>query len=138
MENEILAAHTDKKTVPRLSSFLRPSIQRYDATSRSKRAVGIFAAAAVAAGLALGEPVKQAVFLALSFLRFCTNTIDLENDIESSSATQNHFHDVLHCFQTTIDDNFFFLGNDINDTKDSVVKTTKNVSTQLEALEKKY
>ena len=117
------------------SSFLPPSIHPHAAPSRSKRAIGLIAAAAGAAGLALGDPVKEAACSALSILNFCTDTTDLQSDIDGILATQNQFQDVLQRVQTKNDGKFFLLGNEIKDAEDSVVKITKLVGTQLKALE---
>ena len=137
LENEIHAAQTDQHNlVTMASSFLPPSIHPHDAPSRGKRAIGLIAAAAGAAGLALGDPVKEAACSALSIFNLCTDTTDLQNDIDGILATQNQFQDVLQRVQTKNDEKFFLLGNEIKDTQDSVVKITKLVGTQLKALEK--
>ena len=138
LENEIHAAQTDQHNLVTMaaSSFLPPSIHPHEAPSRSKRAIGLIAAAARAAGLALGDPVKEAAWSALSIFNLCTDTADLQNDIDGILATQNQFQDVLQRIQTKNDEKFFLLGNEIKDTQDSVVKITKLVGTQLKALEK--
>ena len=65
---EIHAAQTDQqKLVTMACSFLPPSIHPHDATAWNKSAIGLIAAAAGAAGLALGDPVKEAACSALSF-----------------------------------------------------------------------
>ena len=70
-----------------------------------------------------------------TFFHNCTDTTDLENDIEIISVTQNKFQDNLQRVQMKNDEMFFWLSNEIKDTQDSVVKITKLVSTQLKSLE---
>ena len=66
IQKEINAAHTDQNQLVEVaSSFLPPSITPDHGTARSKCAVGIIAAAAGAAGLILGSPVKDCMFSAL-------------------------------------------------------------------------
>ena len=89
------------------SSFLPPSIEPHGATSRSKRAVGLIAPAAGAAGLALGDPVTETACSALSMFSLCTETTDLENDIDRILAIQIQFQDVLQRVQTKNDEIFF-------------------------------
>ena len=120
------------------SSFLPPSIHPHDAQSRNKRAIGLFVAAAGAAGLTMGDPVKEAACSALSIFNLFRNTTDLKNDSDHVLATQNHFQVVLHRVETRNDENFFLFGHEIKDTQDSVVKITKLVGTQLKALENNY
>ena len=130
LENEVQAAQTDQHNlVTMASSFLPPPIHPHEAPSRSKRAIGLIAAAAGAAGLALGDPVKEVACSALSIFNLCTDTTDLQNDIDGILATQNQFQDVLQRVQTKNDEKFFLLGNEIKDTQDSVVKITKVVGT---------
>ena len=138
LENEIHAAQTDETNwVTMAFSFLPPSIHPHDEPSRSKRAIGLIAAAAEAARLSLSDPVKEAPRSALSVFNLCTDTTDLENDIDGTLATQNMFQVVLQRVQTRNDENFFLLGIEIKDLQDSVLKITKLVGTKLKALETK-
>ena len=94
LENEIHAAQTDEHNlVTMASSFLPPWIHPHEAPSRSKRAIGLIAAAAAA--LALGDPVKEAACSVLSIFNLCTDTTDSQHDIDGILATQNQFQDVL-------------------------------------------
>ena len=137
LENEIQAAQTDQHNLVTMAcSFLPPSIHPHEAPSRSKRAIGLIAAAARAAGLALGDPVKEAACSALSIFNLCTDTTELQHDIDGVLATRNQFQDVLQRVRTKNDENCFLLGHEIKDTQDSVAKITKLVGTQLKALEK--
>ena len=117
------------------SSFLPPSIKPDYGTARSKRAVGIIAAAAGAAGLVLGSPVKDAACSALSIFNLCTDTKDLEENVDHVMATQKQFQAVLERVQTKNDENFFILGNEIKETQESVRKITEIVGGQLELLQ---
>ena len=110
LKNEIYAAQTDQRNlVTMASSFIPPSIHPHEAPSRSRRAIGLIAASAGAAGLALVDPVKEAVCSALSSFNLCTDTTDLENDTDCVLTTQNQFQDVLHHVQTKNDENFSCL-----------------------------
>ena len=60
----------------------------------------------------------------------------MQHDIDGILAAQNQFQDVLQRVQTKNDENFFLLDHEITDTKDSVVKITKLVGTQLQAWKK--
>ena len=92
LENEIHAAQMNQNNlVTRASSFLPPTIHPPDVPSRSKRAIGLIAAAAGAAGLALDYPVKEAACSALSIFNLCTDTTDFQNNIGGILATQNQF-----------------------------------------------
>ena len=110
LETKIHAAETDQQNlVTMASSFLPPSVHPHGVPSRGKRAIGLIAAAAGAAGLALGAPVKEAACSALSIFNLCTDTTDLENDIDRVLATQNQFQDVLQRVQSQNDEKFFCL-----------------------------
>ena len=116
------------------SSFLPPSIAPGHGTARSKRAVGIIAAAAGAIGLVLGSPIKDAACSALSIFNLCTDTKDLEENFDQIMATQNQFQAALEKVQTKNDENFF-LGNEIKETQESVPKITEIVGGQLKLLQ---
>ena len=107
IQKEINAAHTDQNQLVEVaSSFLPPSIKSDHGTARSKRAVGIIAAAAGAAGLVLGSPVKDAACSALSIFNLCTDTKDLGEKVDHVMATQKQFQAVLERVQTKNDENF--------------------------------
>ena len=75
---KINAAHTDlNQLVEVASSFFPPLIEPEHGAARRKRAVKTIAAAAGAAGLVLGSPVKDAACSALSISNLCTDTKDL-------------------------------------------------------------
>ena len=136
IQREIDAAHTDQNQLVEVaSSFLPPSIKPDHGTARSKRAVGIIAAAAGAAGLVLGSPVKDAACSALSIFNLCTDNKDLEENVDHVMATQKQFQAVLERVQTKNDENFFILGNEIKETQESVQKITEIVGGQIKLLQ---
>ena len=51
--------------------------------NRGPRAIGLIAAAAGAAGLILGDPVKDAACSALSIFSLCSDNTELEADVEN-------------------------------------------------------
>ena len=123
LQKEINAAHTDQnQPVEVASTFLPPSLKPDHGTARSKRVVGIIAAAAAAAGLVLGSPVKDTVCPALSIFNLCTDTKDLVDNVDHIMATQKQFQAVLDRVQTKNDENFIILGNEIEETQESVQK----------------
>ena len=107
------------------SSFLPPSIKPDHGTARNKRAVGIIAAAAGAAGLVLGSTVRDAACSALSIFNVCTDSKDLEENVDHVMATQKQCQAVLERVQIKNDANFFILGNEIKETHESVRKITE-------------
>ena len=136
IRKEINDAHTDhNQLVDVASSFLPPSVIRDHGTARSKRTVGIIAAAAGAAGLVLGSPVQNAACSALSNHNLCTDTKDLEENVDHVMATQKQFEALLERVQTKKDENVFILGNEIKETHESVQKITKIVGGQLKLLQ---
>ena len=109
IEKEINAAHTDQnQLVDVASSFLPPSITPDHGTARSKRVVGIIAAAAGAAVLVHGSRVKDAACSALSIFNLCTDTKDLEENVDQVMATQKQFQALLERVQTKNDGSFLF------------------------------
>ena len=109
IQKEINAAHTDQNQLVEVaSSFLPPSIKPDHGTARSKCAVGIFAAAAGAAGLVLGSPIKDAACSVLSIFNLCTDTKDLKENVDHVMATQKQIQAVLEKVQTKKDENFLF------------------------------
>ena len=97
--------------------------------------MGIIAAAAGAVGLVLGSPVKDAAFSALSIFNLCTDTKDLEENVDHVMATQKQFQAVLERVQAKNDENFFILGNESKETQQSVQKKTEIVGGQLKLLQ---
>ena len=110
IRKEINAAHTGQNQLVEVaSSFWPPSFTADHGTTRNKRAVGIIAVAAVSTGLVLGSPVKDAACLALSILNLCTDTKDLEENVDHVIATQKQIQTVLERVRTKNDEMFFSL-----------------------------
>ena len=108
IQKEINAAHTDQNQLVKVAlSFLPPSITRDHGTARSKRAVGIIATAAGAAGLVLASPVKDAACSALSIFNRSTDTKDMKENVDHVMAIQKQFQAVLERGETKIVQNFF-------------------------------
>ena len=134
LEQEIRDAHKDKAELLRVAKlFLPPEPQSVD--HRGKRALGLIAAAAGAAGLVLGDPVKEAACLALSIFSLCTEIKALEADVRNLIRNQQALQDILTRVQIKNDRNFFLLGNEIKSTQESVAKIKEVVGTHLKTLE---
>ena len=114
----INAAHTDQNKLIKLASFfLPPSVKPDHGTTRSKRAVGLFAAAAGATGLVLGSPVKDAACSALSIFHLCRDTKEQEENVDHVMATQKQFQAVSERVHAKNDENILILGNEIEETQ---------------------
>ena len=103
---------------------------------RGRRALGLVAAAAGAAGLVFGDPVKKAACSALSIFSLCTENKALEADVDRILKKQEAMQNTLTRVQTENDRNFFLLGNEIKSTQESVAKVREVVGNQLKTLEK--
>ena len=109
IQKEINDTHTDQNQLVEVaSSFLPPSITPDHRTARSKRAVGIIAAAAGAIGLVLESPIKEAACSALSIFNLCRDTKDLEENVDHVMATQKQFQAALEKVQTKKTMRIFF------------------------------
>ena len=100
--------------------------------SRSPRVTGLIAAAAGAARLILGDPVKDAACSALQIFSLCSDNSELEADVENLIQKQTVFQETLERVQTTNNENFFVLGNEIQETQESVAKITEVVNDNLQ------
>ena len=103
--------------------------------SRSRRAIGLIAAATGAAGLILGDPFKDAAFSALSIFSLCLDNTELEADVQNMLKQQTVFQKTLERVQNRNDENFFLLGNEIKETKESVAQITEAVNDNLQKLD---
>ena len=103
--------------------------------NRSRRAIGLIAAAVGAAGLILGDPVKDAACSALSVFSLCSDKTKLGADVEHMLKQQTVFQKTLERVQNRNDENFFLLGNEIKETQESVAKITEVVSDNLQKLD---
>ena len=90
--------------------------------SRSPRSVGLIAAAAGAAGGTLEDPVKYAALSALSIFSMCSDKKVSLADVENSVKQHTVIHRTLKRVQTRNDENFFLLGNEYQETHESVPK----------------
>ena len=83
LEKEIAEDKADRnRLVENAISFLpRQSVLAGNTASRSPRAIGLIAAAAGAAGLILGDPVKDAACSAISIINLCSDNTELEADV---------------------------------------------------------
>ena len=77
-------------------------------------------AASGAAGLILGNPLKDAACSALSILKLCSDIIDLKKDISTLMAQQNSFAEAMKTVQTTNDRKVVLLGPEISKPQDNV------------------
>ena len=103
--------------------------------SRGPRALRLTAAAAGNAGLILGDPVKDAACSALSIISFCPEITEIEADVNNLLQQQTVFQKTLERVQNRNDENFFLLGNEIQETHESVAKITEVVNDNLQKLQ---
>ena len=136
-DKKIAKAKADRfRWVEIATSFLpQQSMLAGNTDSRSPRAIGLIAAAAGAAGLILGDPVKHAACSTLSIFSFCSDNTELEADVENLLKQQTVFQKTLERLQNRIDENFFLLENEIKETQESVGKITEVVSNNLQMLD---
>ena len=94
LEKEVQSVRNDESRLLDIaSSFLPPRVDPdTHPGTRNRRAVGILMAAAGAAGLVLGDPVKNAACSALSIFNLCTDNRELEDNV-------NRIMDQQRCFQ---------------------------------------
>ena len=87
---------------------------------RQRRFIPALMAASGAAGLILGNPLKDAACSTLSILKLCSDNNDLKKDISTLMAQQNFFAEAMKTVQTTNERKFAFLGSEISKTKENV------------------
>ena len=83
----------------------------------------------------MGDPVKDAACLARSIFSLCSDNTELEADVENILQQQKVFQTTLERIQNRNDENFFFLGNEIKETQESVAKITEVVNDKLQKLD---
>ena len=88
--------------------------------SRQRRLIPALMAASGAAGLILGNPLKDAACSALSIFKLCSDNKDLKKDISTLMAQQNSFAETMKTVQTANDRKFVFLGSEISKTQENV------------------
>ena len=137
LDKEIAEATEDRnRLVETATSFLpQQSTLAVKTSSRSPRAIGLIAAASGAAGLILGDPVKDAACSALSIFILCSDKTEIEADVEKLLNQQTVLQKTLERVQKRNDENFFLLGNEIEETQKSVAKITEDVKDNLHKLD---
>ena len=85
LDEEIAGAKADRTRLVEIATSILPqqSMLAGNTGSRSPRAIGLIPAAAGAAGLILGDPVKDAACSALSIFSLCSDNTELEADVEN-------------------------------------------------------
>ena len=85
LDKEIAEADKYRNRLVEIATSFLPqqSMLAGNTGSRSRRAIGLIAAAAGAAGLILGDPVKDAACSALSIFSLCSDNTELEADVEN-------------------------------------------------------
>ena len=137
LDKEIAGADKDRNRLVEIATSFLPqqSMLAGERNNRSPRAIGLIAAAAGAAGLILGDPVKDAACSALSISSLCSDKTDLEADVENMLRQQRVFQKTLKKVQNRNDENFFLLGNEIGETQEGVAKITEVVNDNLQKLD---
>ena len=117
LDKEIAEAKTDRNRLNEFANSFLPqqSMLAGNTGSRSPRAIGLIAAAAGATGLILGDPVKDAACSALSISSSCSDKTELEADVDNLTQQQTVFQKSLERVQTRNGENFFLLGNKIQE-----------------------
>ena len=137
LDKEITKAKPDRdRLVEICTSFLpQQSMLGVNTGSQSPRAIGLIAAAAAAAGLILIDPVKDAACSALSISSSCSDKTELEADVDNLTQQQTVFQKSLERVQTRNNEKFFLLGNEIQETQESIAKNTELVNDNLQKLD---
>ena len=97
LDKEIAEAKADRHRLVEIATSFLPqqSMLAGNTGSRSPRAIGLIAAAAGAAGLILGDRVKDAACSALSSFSLCTDKTELEADFDNLLKQQTVFQKTL-------------------------------------------
>ena len=105
LDKEIAEAKADRNRLLEVATSFLPhqSMLAGITGSRSRRAIGLIAAAAGAAGLILGDPVKDAECSALSIFSLCSDNTELEADVENLLKQQTVFQKTLDRVQNRND-----------------------------------
>ena len=88
--------------------------------SRHYRSLSALMAASGAAGLILGNPLKDATCSALSVFKLYSDKKDLKKDISNLKAQKNSFAEAMKILQTTNERKFVLLGSEISKTQENV------------------
>ena len=137
LDKEIAEADKDRNRLVEIATSFLPqqSMLAGERNNRSRRAIGLIAAAAGAAGLILGDPVKDAACSALSIFSLCSDNTEIEADVENMLNQQTVFQKTLERVQHRNDETFFLLGSEIKETQESVAKITEVVNDNLQKLD---
>ena len=137
LDKEVAKAKAERNRLVEIATSFLPqqSMPAGNTGSRSPRAIGLFAAAAGAAGLILGDPVKDAPCSALSIFSLCSDNRELEADVKNLLQQQTVFQKTLERVQNRNDGNFFRLGNEKKETHESEAKITEVVKNNLQKLD---
>ena len=137
LDKEIAEANADRSRLVEIATSFLPqqSMLAGNGGSQSPRAIGLIAAAAGAAGLILGDPVKDAACSALSIFSLCSDNTEVEAGVENFPRQQTAFQTTLERVRNRIDENLFPMGNEIKETQESVAKITEVVSDNLQKLD---
>ena len=130
LDTEIGEADKDRNRLVEIATSFLPqqSMLAGNTGSRSRRAIGLVAAA----GLILGDLVKDAACSVLSIFNLCSDNTELEADVKDMMKQQTLFQKTLERVQNRNDENFFLLGNEIKETQESVAKITEIVNDNLQ------
>ena len=101
LDKEIAEAKAERNRLLEIATSFLPqqSMLPGKTGSRSRRAIGLIAAAAGAAGLILGDPVKYAACSALSIFSLCSDNTELKADVENMLKQQTVIQETLERVQ---------------------------------------
>ena len=88
--------------------------------SWQRRLILALMAAFGAAGIILGNPLKDAACSVLSIFKMCSDNKDLKKDISTLMAQQKSFAETMKTVQTASDKKFVLLGSEISKTQENV------------------
>ena len=136
LDKEIAEAKTDQNRLVKIATSFLPqqSMLAGNTGSRSRRAIRLIAAAAGAAGLILGDSVKDAACSALSIFSLCSDNTEIQKGVDSLLQF-TVFQKTLERVQNRNDENFYLLGIEIQETQESVPKITEVLNDNLQKLD---
>ena len=142
LDKEITGAQEEWNRLVEIATLFLPqqSMLGVKKSRRSPWAIGLIAAAISAAGLILGDPVKNAACSALSVFSLCSDTKEFKADVENLLRQQTDFQQALEKVHNRNDQNFFLPETEIKETQGSVAQITEfvNYNLQKSDVEKQY
>ena len=137
LDKGIATAKADRNRLIKIATSSLPlqSMIAGNAGSRNPRDIGLIAAAAGAVGLILGDAVKDAAYSPLSIFRLCSDNTQLVADAENLLKQQTVLQKILERVENRNNENFFLLGNEIQETQESVARITGVVNANLQTLD---